>query len=224
MVFNEHTGTNTEEKEQIRMLKLSLYSTLSICYLKIEDMKNALAACEEALKIDPKNSKVLHRAAKALTYGETKSLKDYEKAEEYLKKACELEADNLNIQQELANVSKEVQKLQAELQAMQAAKAGKKASESEQNKAGTSSMEDSKGQTYDSKHQAAEGKPGDEERSKYLDKYEEALKNKKFENKDNNEIWSMLHGEKDFNSYDYPLSYEVDPNAPIPEEIQELGR
>ena len=41
-----------------------------------------------------------------------------------------------------------------------------------------------------------------------------------------NEIWAMLHEGRSMDSddYDYPLSYEVDYNAKLPPEIDELGQ
>lgn len=43
---------------------------------------------------------------------------------------------------------------------------------------------------------------------------------------DGNEVWKMLHGDVDPNSQDfsYSLSFEIDPKAKVPEEIQEFGR
>ena len=41
-----------------------------------------------------------------------------------------------------------------------------------------------------------------------------------------NEIWAMLHEGRSMDSddFDYPLSYEVDYNAKLPPEIEELGQ
>lgn len=225
LVFKDQTGTTPEEKEQVRSLKLSLYLHLTICYFKTGDMRSCVAACEEALKLDPKNSKAYYYGAKALTSNESGTLKEYQKAEEYMKKASELEPDNLDAHQELARISKQAQKLQVEQATVQSNPTNKKNSavDHSSNKS-SAAREESKTSSADPKNQSgSQQQQSGEERSKYLDKYEEALKNKKLEN-ENNEVWKMLHGGKNFNSYDYPLSYEVDPNAPVPKEIKELER
>lgn len=212
---------------------------IAICTLKLEDCKTCLAACQEALKIDPKSTKALYRAAKALTYKETASQEDYIKAQEYLKKACEIEPDSLEIQKEYAKVTKKLQKPGNEkgeiFQGILASKkdetiANKTATTQAQN--GSAKVE--KPQTKEPEKKSAVNQPqpqqsqtaktgAQEERSKYIDKYEEAVKNKSLDN-DKNEVWKMLNEGKNFDSFDYPLSYEVDPNAPVPEEIKELGR
>lgn len=59
-----------ETAKELRQLKLQLYSNLAMCDLKAQDWSQAIHNCNEALKIDPNNIKVLFRRASArLSYG-----------------------------------------------------------------------------------------------------------------------------------------------------------
>jgi Tetratricopeptide repeat. len=40
-------------------MKISLYNNLAACYLKLEEYKNARSASEEALQLDPNQTKAL---------------------------------------------------------------------------------------------------------------------------------------------------------------------
>ena len=55
-------------------MKSNLYLNLAASYLKISDNGNAIFACNEALIIDPKNTKALYRRARALSTGPNLSI------------------------------------------------------------------------------------------------------------------------------------------------------
>jgi len=38
-------------------MKVALYNNLAACYLKLKDFQNAIAACNEALALDPTQAK-----------------------------------------------------------------------------------------------------------------------------------------------------------------------
>ncbi len=50
------------------------------------------------------------------------------------------------------------------------------------------------------------------------------MNNNEEENKNAQDFWKMFNMQKDYDNFDYDLSYEVDPNAKVPREIKELGR
>ena len=53
----EIKGKDKNEQEKIESSKLLCYLNLAACNLKLNNSKTALDACNEALKIDPKNVK-----------------------------------------------------------------------------------------------------------------------------------------------------------------------
>lgn len=65
----------------IRELKLSAHKNLSLCYLKVEKYAMCVKECEIVLDIEPHNIKMLYRIGEAWI-----GLKNYDKAENYLKK------------------------------------------------------------------------------------------------------------------------------------------
>lgn len=53
-------GEKEDERVQVRNLKVVLYNNLAAVYLKLNDFENAKAACDEALILDPKQTKALY--------------------------------------------------------------------------------------------------------------------------------------------------------------------
>jgi tetratricopeptide (TPR) repeat protein len=51
------------QEEETREVKLSLYLNLALAYIKLEKLDNAMQSCDDALKIDSKNTKALYRRA-----------------------------------------------------------------------------------------------------------------------------------------------------------------
>lgn len=94
-----------EDQVEVNALKLSLFLNLSQCYIKLENWDNALKNIEDALAIDPNNSKALFRRA---TVWEAK--KDYEKSLKDFKRAEELTPQDKLIGKAVERVSKLVQK------------------------------------------------------------------------------------------------------------------
>ena len=47
----------------MRDVKLSLYLNLALAYIKLEKLDNAMQSCDDALKLDSKNTKALYRRA-----------------------------------------------------------------------------------------------------------------------------------------------------------------
>jgi molecular chaperone DnaK (HSP70) len=51
------------QEEELRDVKLSLYLNLALAYIKLEKLDNAMQSCDDALKLDSKNTKALYRRA-----------------------------------------------------------------------------------------------------------------------------------------------------------------
>ena len=58
-------GTTDEEKDQVKKIKVSTYLNIAACNIKTKVFKEAVLACDEALKLDPNNLKALYRRARA---------------------------------------------------------------------------------------------------------------------------------------------------------------
>jgi cytochrome c-type biogenesis protein CcmH/NrfG len=54
-----------------------LFLNLTAAYLKLEKYKSAISSCDEAIKLEPNNTKALFRRAKALSLPEDSSTEDY---------------------------------------------------------------------------------------------------------------------------------------------------
>ena len=63
--YIDFIGETKNESKVLNSTKLILHLNLAASYLKEEDYKNTLKACEIALKFDPCNIKALFRSAKA---------------------------------------------------------------------------------------------------------------------------------------------------------------
>ena len=54
------------QEDEMRDVKLSLYLNLALAYIKLEKLDNAMQSCDDALKLDSKNTKALYRRASVL--------------------------------------------------------------------------------------------------------------------------------------------------------------
>jgi len=57
--YKDYQGENRDEKSLLKTIKTALYNNLAACYLKMNDYGNTLAACNEALSLDPNQPKAL---------------------------------------------------------------------------------------------------------------------------------------------------------------------
>jgi len=55
-----------DEQKEVDDVKMSLYLNIALAYIKLEKLDNALQSCNDALKIDEKNTKALYRRATVL--------------------------------------------------------------------------------------------------------------------------------------------------------------
>jgi len=55
-----------DERKEVDDVKMSLYLNIALAYIKLEKLDNALQSCNDALKIDEKNTKALYRRATVL--------------------------------------------------------------------------------------------------------------------------------------------------------------
>lgn len=249
-------GEGEEEKAMATSIKVALYNNLAACYLNLADYKNAIAACDETLLLDPTQAKAWFRRAKALTSDINAGVEEFKAALEDLKKALELSPDDSVIQQALNKIKHDLIKAKNSAQSFKGifqTKNDKKPedensiektlpnTEPETPKTETSakSKEEPKIQALATNQQ---GK-GNIKEEKPIEVKKEREKVKKVEEKKeevskkstsgvgpkmekDNEVWKMLHGNKDPNSedYDYALSYESKKNAQTPQEIAELEK
>jgi tetratricopeptide (TPR) repeat protein len=71
-----------------------MYINISACNIKTKDYETAVAACDEALKIDPYNIKALYRRARSLALPINSSVEDFRLAMVDLKRLLEIDPEN----------------------------------------------------------------------------------------------------------------------------------
>lgn len=108
--YIDDTGSNNQEKEKIYNLKLGLYLNLSLCYLIMGRFFNALRASQEALKLDPYNTKALFRSAKAKIMNKDSSFHELASAQKELELALSQQPNDQMIKQELLRLNEELLK------------------------------------------------------------------------------------------------------------------
>lgn len=106
----EDNGGTAFEKEKIISLKLGLYLNLSLCYLIMGRLFNALRASQEALKLDPYNAKALYRSAKAKIMNKDSSFHELTSSKKELEFALHQQPNDQLIKQELSKLNEELMK------------------------------------------------------------------------------------------------------------------
>lgn len=83
---------SAEDEEEVKKLKVSLYSNLAMCYLKMENWDAAIKNCEEGIKLGDGVAKLFFRRASAY---EKKKL--YDEADRDLSQASRLAPEDKGI-------------------------------------------------------------------------------------------------------------------------------
>jgi len=117
--YIDELGADEEEKIMIQAMKVALYNNLAACYLSINDLANARAACDEALLLDPSQAKALYRRAKAWISDINSGADEYKLAIEDLKKALELSPNDSAIHQTLVKAKQDLVKVKASTKSFQ---------------------------------------------------------------------------------------------------------
>ena len=73
-------GDTDEERKRLFDLKLVSYLNIAACNLKLKEFDHVLLACDEALKMDPRNVKALYRKAKARIQNVNSGVEELESA------------------------------------------------------------------------------------------------------------------------------------------------
>lgn len=81
--------TEKAQRQELKQMLLVSHLNLALCYLKVNKLKECIANCDEALKLDPKNVKAHFR--KGLAYLPTN---DYEKALKQFDIVLEIDPNN----------------------------------------------------------------------------------------------------------------------------------
>lgn len=75
--YFEETGSSQEQNSKLQLLKVAIYINLALTYLKLKKYPLAIKAADEALFLDPNNTKALFRKAKAKVSDINASFKYY---------------------------------------------------------------------------------------------------------------------------------------------------
>jgi len=110
--YVDFEGEREDERVQVRNLKVLLYNNLAASYLKLNDYSSAKSACDEALRLDPKQTKALYRRAKSIISIEKVSYDEYAAAYEDMKVAITLTPNDANLLQLKTKIKAEMAKLE----------------------------------------------------------------------------------------------------------------
>lgn len=108
LTYVHYTGNNDKEKLILDQMKFGLYLNLAAAYMRQNDNDNAARACDEALILNPKNTKALYRRARARSSandGNPIPLQQYNQALEDIKLAHELNKEDPEIKEELIRIT-----------------------------------------------------------------------------------------------------------------------
>jgi len=86
-------GDTPEEKQVIVEIKISLYLNIAACNIKVKAWSEAIAACEEVLKLDKNNIRAFYRRARATALPINAGVPDLRKAIEDLDVVLKLVKD-----------------------------------------------------------------------------------------------------------------------------------
>jgi len=96
----EEKGQNDFENRKINSSKLLCYLNLAACNLKLRNSKDAIDACNEALKLEPNNVKALYRKARAELMSCGQDKEKYMSGLKNLENAMKLDPSNEHIKNE----------------------------------------------------------------------------------------------------------------------------
>jgi tetratricopeptide (TPR) repeat protein len=95
------TVETVEMNDYVIEMMVSLYLNIALCNIKLANWKEAEAACDEALGLDPYNVKAMYRKSLALTLPAGSDLSDYRTSITLLTKALQLDPTNLVVKNKL---------------------------------------------------------------------------------------------------------------------------
>jgi tetratricopeptide (TPR) repeat protein len=93
------------EQHISRPFKLACYLNIALCYIKLEQYYDAIANCDLALEIDPKNVKAIYR--KGLAYMKAQRFED---AKQEFQKVLTIETTNEDAKRKLNELKELMQK------------------------------------------------------------------------------------------------------------------
>ena len=76
----DYIGKTTEHKKIVENLKLNCYMNIASCNIKTKAFTIAIAACDEVLKLSPKNAMAFYRRARATALPINAGVPDLRKA------------------------------------------------------------------------------------------------------------------------------------------------
>jgi peptidylprolyl isomerase len=100
---------NDEESTTIEDLRVSTYTNLALCYLKLAEPEKAFDAASQALAVQPNSVKALYRLASASI-----ALRRWDKAKEALRRALAIEPSNAALKSEVLALKAAIEKWEEE--------------------------------------------------------------------------------------------------------------
>lgn len=164
-----------------------------------------------------------YRRAKATISKINIEIQEHIRAREDLKRAYDLDPKDTNIEELYHQVNEEVNKILGPKK--ETSKTDKVTIEEVKNSETSKSNKQAETGKGKNNKGGAKSKKEPEEEVK-VENSETGKENKTQKIDTDNDVWKMLHGDVDPNAqnYNYELSFEVNPNAKVPKEIEEFGK
>jgi len=103
-LFEYEEGLKDTEKETAKKLKLTCHLNTAACHLKMTNYKEALDACNKALKIEGSNMKALYRRGIA-----NMEMLEFEYAKNDFERALDVEPNNPEVKKEMLKLKRKIQ-------------------------------------------------------------------------------------------------------------------
>ena len=102
----EDMGKTEYEKQEVRRMKILMFTNIAACNIKTKDFETARAACDEILKLEPYNIKALYRRARSMALPINSGVEDFRASLVDLKRLLDIDPENMPAKREVKRLQR----------------------------------------------------------------------------------------------------------------------